>query len=123
MRQTSQPISGKYLPILFKFIDFKFQGTLKQLHGTNIEEFVRKYRINCPAALERIKEGRPMTMRGDRVKCVAEIVELFITLLDQINLNIRSVDELFQTLNNLYSALNSMSLTHNDDIKLKVHKW
>lgn len=63
-------------------------------------------------------------MRGDRVKAVAEIVELFITLLDQINLNIRSVDELFQTLNNLYSALNSMSFSQNsDDIKSKVKKW
>lgn len=71
----------------------------------------------------RIKEGRPMTMRGDRVKAVAETVELFITLLDQINLNIRSVDDLFQTLNNLHSSLNSMSLTQNDDIKLKVQKW
>lgn len=64
-----------------------------------------------------------MTMRGDRVKAVAETVELFITLLDQINLNIRSVDDLFQTLNNLHSSLNSMSLTQNDDIKLKVQKW
>lgn len=97
---------------------------LKQLHGVNIEDFVRKYRVNCPAALERIREGRPITMRGDRVKCVAEIVELFITLLDQINLDIRSVDELFQTLNNLHSAINSMSFSQNaDEIKLKVKKW
>jgi ESCRT-I complex subunit VPS28 len=64
-----------------------------------------------------------MTMRGDRVKCVAEIVELFITLMDQINLNIRSVDDLFQTLNNLHSALNSMSFSQEDEIKSKVKKW
>ncbi|KAI6241247.1 Vacuolar protein sorting-associated protein 28-like protein [Aphelenchoides fujianensis] len=105
----------------------QYKVTLKLLRGMNTEEFVQKYRINCPAALERIREDRPITVRDDRgnvLKCIAEIVELFITFMDQLKLNIRSVDQLFPTLNDLYSAVNSMStLPEDSDIKIKVKNW
>ena len=104
-----------------------FQVTLKLLRGMNTEEFVQKYRINCPAALERIREDRPITVRDDRgnvLKVIAEIVELFITTMDLIKLNQRTVDQLFPTINDLYSIINSMSSLPDDfEGKLKIKAW
>jgi ESCRT-I complex subunit VPS28 len=31
-----------------------------------VESFMRKYRLDCPAALERIKEDRPITIKDDK---------------------------------------------------------
>uniref|UniRef100_A0A915NHL0 Vacuolar protein sorting-associated protein 28 homolog n=1 Tax=Meloidogyne floridensis TaxID=298350 RepID=A0A915NHL0_9BILA len=93
----------------------------------SIEEFVRQYRIQCPAALERIREDRPITVRddkGNQLKCIADIVELFITSLDQLKLNIRAVDELFPNLTELYASINAMSTLPDDfDAKVKVKYW
>lgn len=39
--------------------------------------------MDCPAALERIREGRPLTVKGDQgmtAKCVADIVSVSILL-------------------------------------------
>lgn len=36
------------------------------MEGANIEEFIRKYHIQCPAALERIREDRPITVKDDK---------------------------------------------------------
>lgn len=97
------------------------------LEGTNIDAFVKKYRIHCPAALERIREDRPITTRDDKgniMKCIQEIVELFITLLDQLKLNIRAMDELFPNLKELFVSLSAMSALPADfDAKVKVKSW
>ena len=100
---------------------------MRLVEGTNIEEFVRKYRIQCPAALERIREDMPITVRDDKgnaLKCIADIVELFITFLDQLKLNIRAVDELFPNLTELYISICAMSSLPDDfDGKTKVKAW
>jgi len=105
----------------------QFKVTLKLLEGTNIEEFIKKYRIQCPAALERIREDRPITVRDDKgntLKCIADIVELFITFLDQLKLNIRAVDELYPNLNELQLSINAMSSLPSDfDGRQKVKAW
>ncbi|KAI1713567.1 VPS28 protein domain-containing protein [Ditylenchus destructor] len=105
----------------------QYKITLKLIEGANIEEFVKKYRIQCPAALERIREDRPITVRDDKgnaLKCIADIVELFITFLDQLKLNIRAVDELFPNLTELYISMSAMSsLPDNFDAKLNVKSW
>uniref|UniRef100_A0A914ELV2 Vacuolar protein sorting-associated protein 28 homolog n=1 Tax=Acrobeloides nanus TaxID=290746 RepID=A0A914ELV2_9BILA len=105
----------------------QYKVNLKLLEGTDIESFVKKYRIQCPAALERIREDRPITVRDDKgnaLKCIADIVELFITFLDQLKLNIRAVDELFPNLNELYVSMSAMSSLPADfDAKIKVKNW
>ena len=72
-----------------------------------------KYRLDAPAALERIKvthrkttqissiakiqEDRPITIKDDKgntSKLIAEIVALFITAMDKLKLDIRSMDDL-----------------------------
>ncbi|CAH1640861.1 unnamed protein product [Spodoptera littoralis] len=45
----------------------------------NIEAFVAKYRLDCPAALERIRENKPNLIKDDKGntnKYIAEIVSL-----------------------------------------------
>lgn len=95
----------------FKLVDHEFK---------NAEEFVKKYKLDCPLALTRIKEERPITIKDDKgntSKCIADIVsvslnanmksyyifiqlylysysKLFITLMDKLRLNIRANDEL-----------------------------
>merc|ERR1712112_39327 len=72
----------------------------KQVQGDEyptVEAFMAKYRLDAPAALERIKEDRPITIKDDKgntSKLIAEIVALFITAMDKLKLDIRSMDEL-----------------------------
>ncbi|KAK6031917.1 VPS28 protein [Ostertagia ostertagi] len=95
----------------FKLLD-QYKVTMRLVHGTNVEGFASKYRLHCPAALERIHEGRPITVKDDKgnvLKNIAVIVEVFITFFDQLKLNVRAVDELFPNLNELYTSINAMS--------------
>ena len=67
-----------------------------------IETFMSKFRFDCPAALERIREGRPITIKDDKgntSKCIADIVSLFITITDRLRLNMKSMDEVFEFFN------------------------
>ncbi len=45
---------------------FQYKAAFKQVQSDEfptIESFLRKYRLDCPAALERIKEDRPITIK------------------------------------------------------------
>lgn len=88
---------------------------------------MRRYRLDCPAALERIKEERPITIKDDKgntSKLIAETVALFITMMDKLRLEIRSMDELYTDLKDLADSLNRLSLLPSDfEGKAKVGKW
>lgn len=77
----------------------QYKVAFKQVQGDefpNIETFMKKYRFDCPAAMERIKEDRPITIKDDKgntSKCIADIVSLFITIIDKLRLEIKSMDE------------------------------
>ncbi|CRK96285.1 CLUMA_CG009707, isoform A [Clunio marinus] len=92
-----------------------------------IDVFVKKYRLDCPAALERIREDRPITFRdskGNISKCVADIVSLFITIMDKLRLGIKAMDELHPELRDLDDTMNRLSLIpENFDGKEKVKTW
>lgn len=85
------------------------------------------FQLDCPAALERIKDGRPITIRDDKgnvSKSIAEIVSLFITIMDKLRLNIFAVDEIHPDLNELLATLNRMSTLPADfQGKELVKKW
>jgi ESCRT-I complex subunit VPS28 len=93
----------------------------------NVEEFIRKCRMNCPAALERIKEDRPITIRDDKGNtslCIANIVSLFITIMDKLRLEIKAMDELQPDLRELMETMNRLSLLPPDfEGKTKVNTW
>ncbi|NXL08538.1 VPS28 protein, partial [Mesembrinibis cayennensis] len=77
----------------------QFKAALKQVQGSeisSIDDFCRKFRLDCPLAMERIKEDRPITIKDDKGnlnRCIADIVSLFITVMDKLRLEIRAMDE------------------------------
>lgn len=102
-------------------------GQVKGDEFPTLEVFVRKYRLNCPAALDRIKEDRPITIKDDKgntSKCIADIVSLFITLMDKLRLEIRAMDDLHPELRDLVDTMNRLSiLPPNYEGKQKVTDW
>jgi ESCRT-I complex subunit VPS28 len=92
-----------------------------------LEEFVRKCRMNCPAAMERIREDRPITIRDDKGNtslCIANIVSLFITIMDKLRLEIKATDEIQPDLRELMETMNRLSLLPADfEGKVKVNTW
>lgn len=102
----------------FKLVKEKF---------SDVEEFSRKYLLHCPAALERIKEGRPITIKDDRgnvSKSIFEIVTLFITVMDRLRLEIRAMDELYPDIKDLQETMSRMSsLPTNFEGRQRVQKW
>ncbi|KAE8751947.1 hypothetical protein FOCC_FOCC001424 [Frankliniella occidentalis] len=108
----------------------QYKAAFKQVHGDefpNIEAFVKKYRLDCPAALERIKEDRPITIKDDKgntSKCIADIVSLFITIMDKLRLEIKAMDELHPDLRDLMDTMNRLSsLPSSFEGKQKVSDW
>uniref|UniRef100_A0A0N4Z2H9 Vacuolar protein sorting-associated protein 28 homolog n=1 Tax=Parastrongyloides trichosuri TaxID=131310 RepID=A0A0N4Z2H9_PARTI len=96
------------------------------LRDTNIEGFFKKYRINCPLAMARIKEGKPVTIddAGSTALRIAQVTELFITFLDLLRLNTRDVDQLYPTLSDLHDTINAMTtLPPGNGPKSKVERW
>ena len=92
-----------------------------------VEDFMTRYLLDCPAALERIKEGRPLTVADDRgnvQKSIAEIVSLFITIMDRLRLEIKAMDELHPDVKDLYEIMSRMSALPADfEGRAKVRKW
>ena len=66
----------------------QFKAAFKQVQSgeqdfPTIEDFMRKYRMDCPAALVRIKEDRPLTVKDDKGntgRLISDTVAAFITL-------------------------------------------
>ena len=91
----------------------QFKAAFKQIDkefGT-AEQFLKKYRLECRAALDRIKEDRPITIKDDKGNThatIAEIVSTFITISDRIKLGMKSMDELLPDLRELYESMRSL---------------
>ncbi|KFM78215.1 Vacuolar protein sorting-associated protein 28-like protein, partial [Stegodyphus mimosarum] len=77
----------------------QYKAAFKQVQSEEfptVEVFMKKFRLDCPAAIQRIKEDRPITIKDDKgntSKCIADIVSLFITILDKLRLEMKSMDE------------------------------
>ncbi|CAF1245161.1 unnamed protein product [Rotaria sp. Silwood1] len=103
---TLQALEKAYIKDLVEPVEYtkncenllaKFVAAFRAIESEfpRIEDFVRQYKLDCPAALLRIREGRPITVRDDRGnmgKAIAETVSLFINLMDKLKLNIRAND-------------------------------
>ncbi|EEB19112.1 conserved hypothetical protein [Pediculus humanus corporis] len=108
----------------------QYKAAFKQVQGDEfptVEAFIKKFRLDCPAALERIKEDRPITIKDDKgntSKCIADIVSLFITIMDKLRLEIRAMDELHQDIKDLADTMNRLMLLPSDfEGKEKVAHW
>ncbi|XP_051168659.1 uncharacterized protein PF3D7_1120000 [Leptopilina boulardi] len=108
----------------------QYRAAFKQVQSDQyptIDAFARAFRLDCPAALERIKEDRPITIKDDKgntSKCIADIVSLFITLMDKLRLEIKAMDQLHPDLRDLMDTMNRLSILPSDfDGKEKVSEW
>ncbi|XP_071118208.1 vacuolar protein sorting-associated protein 28 homolog [Haliotis cracherodii] len=107
----------------------QFKAAFRQIQSEfpTIEDFLKKYRLDCPAALERIKEDRPITIKDDKgntSKCIADIVSLFITVMDKLRLEIRAMDEIQPDLRELMETMTRLSILPWDfEGKKKVETW
>lgn len=92
-----------------------------------IQSFMEAFRFDCPAAMQRIEEGRPITIKDDKgntSKCIADIVSLFITTVDKLRLNISSIDDIQPDLRDLSDTMERLSLLPGDFVgKEKVSYW
>ncbi|XP_028157006.1 vacuolar protein sorting-associated protein 28 homolog [Ostrinia nubilalis] len=108
----------------------QYRVAFKQVQGDDcptIEAFVTKYRLDCPAALERIRENKPNLIKDDKGntnKYIAEIVSLFITLMDKLRLEFRAMDMIQPELRDLRDTMDRLLMLPEDfEGKLKVQEW
>ena len=108
----------------------QYKAAFRQVQGDefpDVETFCRKYRLDCPAALERIREDRPITIKDDKgntSKLIADTVALFITIMDRLRMEIRSMDDLYSDFKDLSDSLSSLSILPPDfEGRIKVDKW
>lgn len=94
----------------------QYKAAFKQVEGgefPDVDTFMTKYRLNAPAALERIKEDRPITIKDDKgntSKLVAEIVANYITAMDTLKLEIYAMDQLHGVIKDLADNMSRLSL-------------
>lgn len=131
----------------------QFKAAFKQVQGEEfptVEVFTSRFKLDCPAAMERIKEDRPITIREDKgntsklyvhlsmnlckflgilffyflFNSIADIVSLFITTMDKLRLDIRANDELQPDLRDLVETMARLSLVPDEfEGKEKVNQW
>lgn len=108
----------------------QIKAAFKQVQGEeygSVEEFTKKRKMNCLAALERIKEDRPITIKddnGNSSRNIADIVSLFITIMDKLRLEIKCTDEIQPDLRELAGTMDRLSMLDNDFVgKAKVAEW
>nr|XP_031295798.1 vacuolar protein sorting-associated protein 28 homolog isoform X3 [Camelus dromedarius] len=60
----------------------QYKAAFRQVQGSeisSIDEFCRKFRLDCPLAMERIREDRPITIKDDKGnlnRCIADVVSI-----------------------------------------------
>jgi ESCRT-I complex subunit VPS28 len=100
--------------------------TCQSLLALNLEDFMSRYNLSCPAAVKRLELGVPATVEHATLsnlspKNIAEAVQLFITLMDSLKLNYVAVDQLHPMLSDLVQSLNRI---YQDKIHMnKLKEW
>lgn len=93
----------------------QYKAAFKQIDKEfgSAEQFLKKYRLECRAALDRIREDRPITIKDDKGNthaCIAEIVSTFITISDRLKLGMKSMDELLPDLKELHETMGRLTM-------------
>ncbi|XP_064332769.1 vacuolar protein sorting-associated protein 28 homolog isoform X4 [Camelus dromedarius] len=77
--------------------------------------------------MERIREDRPITIKDDKGnlnRCIADVVSLFITVMDKLRLEIRAMDEIQPDLRELMETMHRMShLPPDFEGRQTVNQW
>ncbi|KZP16265.1 vacuolar protein sorting-associated protein 28 [Athelia psychrophila] len=102
----------EYSPACTRLLS-QYKTMLKLVGGDvpSIEEFMKRYRMDMPAALHRLQVGVPATVEHsseagpETSKWVAETTQSFITFMDALKLRLRAKDELHPILQELVTGL------------------
>lgn len=100
----------------------------------NIERFADTYKMDCPAAINRlVVSGVPATVEHRAAAAtssttsaaiVAECVQNFITAMDSLKLNMVAVDQVHPLLSDLSASLNKLTILPPDfEGKTKMRDW
>ncbi|KAL4391733.1 hypothetical protein AHAS_Ahas03G0274600 [Arachis hypogaea] len=100
----------------------------------SIERFADTYKMECPAAINRLViSGIPATVEhraaaaastSTSAAIVAECVQNFITAMDSLKLNMVAVDQVHPLLSDLYASLNKLTILPPDfEGKTKMKEW
>ncbi|XP_030469488.1 vacuolar protein sorting-associated protein 28 homolog 2-like [Syzygium oleosum] len=100
----------------------------------NIEQFADTYKMDCPAAINRlVVSGVPATVEHRAAAAtssttsaaiVAECVQNFITAMDSLKLNMVAVDQVHPLLSDLSASLNKLTILPPDfEGKTKMRDW
>lgn len=100
----------------------------------NIERFADTYKMDCPAALNRLlTSGVPATVEHrssstasatTSAAIVAECVQNFITAMDSLKLNMVAVDQVHPLLSDLAASLGKLTILPPDfEGKTKMKEW
>ena len=101
-------------------------GLVKQSFK-DVDEFVKRYHMECPAALQRIKDGKPLAIHEENrneSRLIADVVSMFLTLLDRLRLDIMANDQLQPDVKDLLDAMDKMrSLPKDFEGRKAVQGW
>lgn len=100
---------------------------------TDVRSFISKYKMDCPLAVERLLvAGVPATVLHSHTDAkskqanviVAEATQAFITAMDTVRLNMRSVDNIQPLINDLVKAVNKCDVILSGGFeKKKLQDW
>jgi len=106
---------------------FKAAQNLTKDNVVDIRAFMRDYRLDCKAAVKRLLEEQIPILPSkpdDTAKHVAETVQLFITTMDSLKLNMTAVDQIHPLLTDLLESLCKISsLPPEWEGKTKIQGW
>ncbi|KAJ2080257.1 Vacuolar protein-sorting-associated protein 28 [Coemansia sp. RSA 988] len=101
----------------------QYKTVSQMVSAKELNDFPRTYRLNCPAAMRRLEVGIPSTIEhsnsgsglsGNNAKYVAKAVQDFITTMDALSMDMRSVDKLHPLLSDLLQSINAASFLPTD---------
>ncbi|KAJ2826811.1 Vacuolar protein-sorting-associated protein 28 [Coemansia erecta] len=100
----------------------QYKTVSQMISPSELSDFPRKYRLNCPAATRRLEVGIPSTIEhssvstgsGTNAKQVAKAIKDFITTMDALNLEMRSVDKLHPLVTELLQSINGAAFVPAD---------
>ncbi|KAJ1833537.1 Vacuolar protein-sorting-associated protein 28, partial [Coemansia sp. RSA 2706] len=94
----------------------QYKTVSQMVSAEELAGFTHKYRLNCPAAARRLEVGIPSTIEhssasggtGNNARSVAKAVQDFITTMDALSMEMRSVDKLHPLLTDLLQSINAV---------------
>ncbi|PPQ98020.1 hypothetical protein CVT26_003082 [Gymnopilus dilepis] len=95
----------------------------------SVEEFMKRYRMDHPAALHRIKVGVPATVEHsseagpETGKWIAETTQSFITFMDGLRLRMRAKDQLHPMLQELVTGYARFKGSKDWEGRSKMVSW